>query len=317
MISLSHKSKQYLLVALKVLILAATFWYIYSKLEGTDAKTVATFKEAFAIEGRYWYYYVIYFLLLTGLNWFFEILKWKTVVSVIARIPFKKALQQSLAALTISLATPSRIGEYGAKAMYYPSGKRKQILLLNFFSNGVQMLTTVLFGLYGLFFIWMHYNLQLSVVNLVLLLIVMLLLGFLGYLFKEKELIVKGFSVGNVIRYYKNLGASIQLRTFVYASIRYAVFSFLFYSLLHFFGVEMPLWDVLPIIFAMYLLVSIIPSLFIFDVVVRGGVAVWLFSLAGVSELPVLSAVFCMWILNFVLPAIWGSFYVISYKPTS
>jgi len=317
MISLSHKSKQYLLVALKVLILAATFWYIHVKLKDTDAKTIETFREAFDIEGQFLFQSVIHFLLLACFNWFFEILKWKTIVSFIERISFKKALKQSLAALTISLATPSRVGDYGAKAMFYQPKKRKQILLLNFFSNGVQMLTTLIFGLYGLFYVWKHYDLKLSIFNLVLLLVVTLLLGFLGYLFKEKELIVKGFSAGNVVRYFKKLGASIQILTLLYAIIRYGLFSFLFYSLLHFFGVEMSLWEVMPLIFAMYLLVSIIPSLFIFDIVVRGGVAVWLFSLAGISELPVLSTVLCMWILNFVFPAIWGSFYVISYKPSS
>lgn len=317
MISLSHKSKQYLLVALKVLILAATFWYIYYKLKGTNANTIESFSKALDMKGLHLFYYLLLFITLSILNWFFEILKWKTVVSFIQPISFGKALKQSLSALTVSLATPSRVGDYGAKALFYNSEKRKQILLLNFFSNGLQMGTTIIFGLYGLWYVWMYFDLKLSIVNMMLLLFVALLLGLLGYLFKEKELIVKGFSVGNVIRYFKKLDASIRLRTMLYAIIRYILFSYLFYSLLRFFGVEMHLLEAMPIIFAMYLLVSIIPSLFIFDVVVRGGVAVWLFSLAGISELPVLSAVLSIWVLNFVIPAIWGSFYVISYKPAN
>jgi hypothetical protein len=64
----------------------------------------------------------------------------------------------------------------------------------------------------------------------------------------------------------------------------------------------------------MYLFVSVIPTIFIFDLVVRGGVAVWLFSMVGVSELTILSTVLSMWLLNFVFPAIWGSFYVANYK---
>ena len=64
----------------------------------------------------------------------------------------------------------------------------------------------------------------------------------------------------------------------------------------------------------MYLLVSVVPSLFILDVVVRGGVAVYLFSLIGTPEWPVLATVTSMWILNFVLPAICGSYYVLKYK---
>jgi hypothetical protein len=65
----------------------------------------------------------------------------------------------------------------------------------------------------------------------------------------------------------------------------------------------------------MYLLVSIIPSFFIMDVVIRGGVAVWLFSFLGVSEIVVLSTVFFMWMLNTVSPALIGSYFVLTFKP--
>jgi len=67
----------------------------------------------------------------------------------------------------------------------------------------------------------------------------------------------------------------------------------------------------------MYFLVSTVPTIFIFDVVVRGGVAVWLFSFAGISDLMVLSTVLVMWILNFVLPSIIGSYFVIAYQPVT
>ena len=64
----------------------------------------------------------------------------------------------------------------------------------------------------------------------------------------------------------------------------------------------------------MYLLASIIPSIFIFDVVIKGGIAVYLFSIIGIDELVTLSVVTLMWILNFVLPSILGSYYVLRFK---
>jgi hypothetical protein len=67
----------------------------------------------------------------------------------------------------------------------------------------------------------------------------------------------------------------------------------------------------------MYFLVSVIPTFFIFDVVIRGGVAVWLFSFLGVPELVILSTVLAMWLLNFVLPALFGSFFVLTYQPAT
>ena len=50
------------------------------------------------------------------------------------------------------------------------------------------------------------------------------------------------------------------------------------------------------------------------DAIVKGSIALYLFNLAGVNDLTVLSIISLMWILNFALPAILGSFFVLSYK---
>ena len=65
----------------------------------------------------------------------------------------------------------------------------------------------------------------------------------------------------------------------------------------------------------MYLITSLIPMLFIFDVVVKSSVAVWLFGYLNLSELSILSVVSLMWILNFVLPSIVGSYFVLNFMP--
>ena len=64
----------------------------------------------------------------------------------------------------------------------------------------------------------------------------------------------------------------------------------------------------------MYLLASIIPSIFIFDVIIKGSIAVYLFSLAGVNELIILSIITLMWGLNFVTPSVFGSYYVLNFN---
>ena len=68
------------------------------------------------------------------------------------------------------------------------------------------------------------------------------------------------------------------------------------------------------VITSMYLLASIIPSIFIFDVVIKGSVAVYLFSIVGVNELTVLCIVTLMWLLNFVTPSVFGSYYVLNFN---
>lgn len=315
MIALSHKSKQYGLIALKVLILSLTFGYIYHKLNSDTTISFREFINTIRSDANRWLYWII-FIALAGTNWFFEIIKWKTVVSGIQKITIPEATKQSLAALTVSLATPNRIGDYGAKALYYPREKQKQILLVNFFSNLIQMGWTFFFGVLGLFITSQKIELPWSTSNVIILSLVLITFIVLGYLFRKKELLIKGLSVAKTTRYIKKLPRVVISKTILFSLIRYAIFSSLFFLLLNYFGAQLTTVEAFPLIFVMYLLVSVIPTIFILDVVVRGGVALWLFSQIGISELTTLSTVLAMWLLNFVIPAIWGSFYVILFKRT-
>ena len=314
MIVVHHKAKQYLIIALKVFILILTFGYIYFKLTQNETVNLSHFFNNNVTYNSITFLSLFFFILLATINWFFEILKWKTLVSHIQDISFLTAMKQSLASLTVSLTTPNRIGEYGAKAYFFERDKRKQVLVLNFFSNALQMGVTTLFGVIGIAIIFQQYDLPLSTSKLIISLFILSLILILGYRFKKKELLIKGFSISNVFRKFKNLSLPIKLKLTIYSIIRYLTFSLLFYSLLHFFNAHISILQFIPLIFSMYLIASIIPTIFIFDVVIKGGAAVWLFSFAGISEIPVLSTVLCMWILNFVIPSIIGGFYLLSYK---
>ena len=311
MIALSHKSKQYGLLALKVLILTVTFGYIYMKIKGQEGLSFAQFTASIHYDN--WANYGL-FLGLASLNWIFEISKWRTLASVIKPISFAEATKQSLAALTVSLATPARIGDYGAKAYFFSSEHRKRVLLLNFFSNSVQMGITCVFGVIGLFYTASRLDWTISTVHVIIGILFLVFFGITAAVLKKRTLLIKGLTLSNVLRYFSQLPKAAKGSTVVYSLIRYLLFSGLFFLLLEFYGAEIAFGSAIPLIFAMYLLVSVVPTLFIFDVVVRGGVAVWLFGLAGVTEWPVLYTVFSMWLLNFVLPAVWGSYYVITHR---
>ena len=306
-----HKSKQYWLAALKVLVLTFTFGYIYHKISSAETLQWNTFiSEINQNNLGYW----IWFLVLAAVNWVFEILKWQTAVSKVESISFLEATKQSLTALTVSLPTPNRIGDYGAKAFFFTSEKRKEVVLLNFINNSTQMLITCLFGAIGLFLFLQKNSLPLSYNNLVFVSFSIIIVALVGYYFRKKQILFKGLSISKVISYLKKLSKSIKLKLVLFSTIRYAIFSFLFFQLLMFFGAEISAANAIPIIFMMYFLVSIFPTFLLFDVVVRGGVAVWLFSYTNVPELAVLCTVFSMWLLNFILPALAGSIYVITYK---
>ncbi len=317
MIAISHKAKQYLLATVKVLVIAITFGYIFYKISYNPTLSFAEFKRIIFTKLDTSGFLFLVFLLLAAANWFFEILKWKTLVSFIEKISFSDAMKQSLASLTVSLATPNRIGEYGAKALFFTPSKRKKILLLNFFSSSSQMFVTTFFGVIGLLFFLQNFNVAYSVETLCYFGIGVILLLGIGYYFKERELLLKGFTISKAITFFKQIPFRSKFNVLLFSTFRYIIFSGMFFGLLLFFGAEITLLNAISLIFTMYFLVSVIPTFFIFDVVIRGGVAVWLFTFLGVPELIVLSTVLTMWLLNFVLPSLLGSFFVLTYQPTT
>lgn len=311
MVALSHKAKQYGWFALKVFILSVAFAFIFRKIILQDSSSWGIMLGAIKAKSMG---FIFLFLGFTTANWFFEIKKWQTITSVIKKISFSEAAKQSLAALTVSLATPNRIGDYGAKVFYFEIKHRKKIVLLNFVSNGFQLLTTFIFGIVGLFLVFPKLRIEISEYKLLASFLVVVVLGSLGYFFRKKEWFITGFTIKNVWNYFQNISFSIKIRTFFYSIVRYLIFSCLFYLLLQYFGANSLFLETIPFITSIYLLVSVIPMFLIFDVIVRGSIAVWLLSIININEAVILTTVFTMWLLNFILPAILGSFFIIKFK---
>ncbi|MFK7781147.1 lysylphosphatidylglycerol synthase domain-containing protein [Psychroserpens sp.] len=313
--SLPYKTKQFFLVLIKLSIVVGAFYFIYKKLAENEDLDFHVFIEFLRENDVFSIKTILFLLFLTILNWFLEILKWKTLVATIEKISFKNAFEQSLGSLTASLFTPNRIGEYGAKAIYFSSGKRKKIVLLNFMGNVMQMTTTVIFGCIGLWILNSKYDLQINYFKTSrFLAISIVLVIFTVFGLKQNKFKIKGFSIERLIGFFKSISTKTKILSMAFSILRYAVFSFQFYYLLHVFGVNVSYYNAMIVITSMYLLASIIPSVFIFDVVIKSSVAVYLFSIVGVNDFTTLSIVTLMWLLNFVLPSVFGSYYVLNFN---
>ncbi|MBT8393795.1 MAG: flippase-like domain-containing protein [Bacteroidia bacterium] len=312
---LPYKTKQFFFVLIKLSIVIGAFYFIYIKLTTNEELYFSNFIDFLSKNDVFSSKNIIFLLFLTIFNWFLEILKWQNLVSFVKKISFKEALEQSLGALTASLFTPNRIGEYGAKAVYFAKQFRNRVLLLNLLGNSFQMLVTSLFGVIGFIIFSSRYDIQISFFKLSRLLIVaafILAIVIIG--FKEDKFHIKGFSIQRIKDYIKDVSLKIHTLNFAYSLVRYLIFSFQFYFLLSIFGVNMSYMDAMIIITSMYLLASIIPSIFVFDVIIKGSVAVYLFSFVHVNELTILCIITLMWLLNFVLPSIFGSYYVLNFN---
>lgn len=310
-----YKTKQFLFVLIKLSIVVGAGYFIYSKLLLNENLLFSTY-IAFLIENDpFSPKNVLFLVILTLFNWFFEILKWQKLVQIIQNISFKDALEQSLGGLTASLVTPNRIGDYGAKVMYYTNRFKGKIVLLNLVGNISQMTITTVFGVIGLTIFVNFYQVDINyyrVTRFVFILLIIAILSFFGV--KHRRFKVKGHSYVDLIDFIKSITINVKAKTLVFSLIRYLIFSFQFYFFLSVFGVAIDYLDAMVVITSMYFLASIIPSISIFDVVIKGSVAVFLFSFLKINELTILTIITSMWLLNFVIPSVFGGYYILNFR---
>jgi len=312
---LPYKTKQLFYMLIKLSIVIGAFYFIYNRLTTNEHLNFTVFVDFLKENDVFLLKNVLFLLILTFFNWFFEILKWRNLVQIISEISFFDAAKQSLAALTASLFTPNRIGDYAAKAIYYKSSKRPKIVLLNLLSNMMQMTVTTVFGIIGFCFFVYTYDPDISYLKLGRFIVVLVIvLSFSLFGAKQSNLTVKGFSFQKVIDFIANIPKKVHVKNSIFSVIRYLIFSFQFYFLLNLFGVEVYYFNAMVVITTMYLLASIIPSVFVFDIIVKGSVALIIFEVVGVNDLTILSIITLMWILNFVIPSFIGSFYVLKFN---
>ena len=308
--SLSHKTKQFFSLIIKLSIVIGCGYFIYLKLVENEQLKFSVFYQNLIENNVFTFKNSIILLIFTFLNWFFEISKWHSLISSISKYSFKKASIQSLASLTTSLITPNRIGEYGAKALYFEKNKRNKILGLNLVGNFYQMLMTLIFGVIGFsYFVFQHkieIDFQQAIIVLLIGIIVIIALFFAVKYFNFSKSYFEKTRI-----FIKNINLKVGLFSF----LRFVIFSHQFYFLLLIFKVDVSYFDAISAITSVYLIASIIPMLSLFDVVLKGTVAIWVFSFFNVEPLTILSITSIMWILNFVLPAIIGSYFVLTFKP--
>lgn len=258
---------------------------------------------------------IAFLLLLTILNWLIESYKWQVLVNYLTPISFIKAIEQSLGALTASIITPNRIGEYGAKAIYFSKPFRKTILGLTLIGNLSQLLATILFGIIGLGYFIYTFQPEMDNYKIAQLCIFILIsIYFFFYYQPIKKLSFRGYSFQKLKTFTQQLNKKTLLSIIFLALLRYLIFTHQFYFLLTLFAIKVTYSTAFALITSMYIISSVLPTIFIFDAVIKGGVAVWLFSFIGANELIIVVITTLMWLLNFALPSIFGSYFVLNFK---
>lgn len=269
------------------------------------------------------------------LNWGMESLKWKVLISKLEKLDFLRAFQAVLTGVSVSLFTPNRTGDYLGRVFILREGNRVEGILTTIIGSISQLVVTVCVGLFALLafidvyavdFYRIGEYLFMSIIFLVPVMVFLILLFYFNISvlndIARKYAPAKWKKFAGYAAVFERY-QSAELLTVLWLSMaRYLIFGSQFYLLLKLFGVELPPEHALVLIPVIYLVMTLVPHVALVDLGVRGSVSLFVIGLyfsrlhgvPGSHEAGVISAATALWLINLVIPAILGTFFVFRLK---
>jgi len=259
-------------------------------------------------------------LALAVLNWGMEAVKWRWLVAHLGSMSLLRAFAATLAGTTIGTITPNRTGEFMGRVLFLAPGHRWQGGFATLLGSIAQFLATVVFGGAALALLWWSAptagavpwgGVAMSV------LVVLVAGGALGLYFRPR--LLRQFIL--MVPLLRRLGGAAQvlegysgkdlLLVLLMSMARYIVFGAQY--ILFLYTIADVAWpDALLAVPVIFLITTLVPTMLLTELGVRGSVAVALLTPLGNPAGPVLLASFGVWLVNVALPAAIGGLIILS-----
>lgn len=272
-------------------------------------------------------------IVLMFVNWGIESYKWQFLIKKVEKISFTRAVKAIFAGACISIFTPNRLGEFGGRIFYVNRTRRMEAILITLLGNMGQLLIAIVFGLLSLLvFIQSYHVFMLGNYGFPILEILVLLIGtVLFWSFFNVHLIApllkklpKLTRINLRKKYQKKWSACAdvfalysrqELTWLLFVCFtRFAVYCIQFYLLLFIFGVPLPLLEGLVLISMCFFALTVIPTITLAELGIRGSVAIYFIGILSHNDLGILTASMSLWAINLAIPALIGSYFIYGLK---
>jgi len=240
--------------------------------------------------------------------------KWYLLANMAEPVPYRTAFASYLAGVAFSVITPNRIGEYPARVLYL--GQKSVWRYVNVSVVGLlsQLSGVYLLGVAGLVYANVRFDEPLAkaglaicaVATVLLLLIYRRFETWLPRLAQIKWL--NRFAVYG--RLLNNVSPGRQTLVLTISVMRSCIFTAQYLFLLRWMNVDVPMGDGFLMCALFFWLLAITPGLAFLEIGVRSYWAVYLFQKISVTQpnvVGIMAATAGIWLLNLVVPAVFGS----------
>ncbi len=322
-------------ILIRIIVVVVTGIFLYNQLVTRNDLSDLIFDFVVTSMSRSSDLLLIIVVLLIPINILLESLKWKYLISKIERVSLLNSVKAVFAGISVSMIMPNRVGDYLGRVFILKKADRIQAVLSTMLGSLAQLLTTLIFGLAAAIFYLPEYidiSLRLNAwiyTGAIMFIIAAIAIMIFAYLnFSVFSILIRkvcGSYYSKIEKYAVVFSWYSQyelLNVLMLSIFRYAVFSFQFFVLLRVFNVSIGYLEAMMLISIIYFLMTIIPTIALTEIGVRGSVSLYVFQyhfeIMGVwtSEIAVsvVSASSLLWFFNLVFPAVVGAFFVFSLK---
>ncbi len=256
--------------------------------------------------------YSLVALALMPLNWALEGEKWRLLIHRwYPNLTRKAAFQAVLCGLSMGIFTPNRVGEYPGRIMTLAPGYRWEAAVSMLVDRWIQMVVTVWLGIAAIMLLADYLPLtwqQLAVRWLPWLVLVAVTAPIVGLLLIPYWVkLVPGHGIGARIRIaFSAISPKTGIRIFLLSLLRNGVFSLQFLIMLYGAGLDLAWTIVIPLIWLIFLIKSVVPYWTFTELGIRESIAISVFGLVGVAAAIAFSATFLLYVFNLIIPSLWG-----------
>lgn len=306
-------------ISIKLVILLLLFASLYWQIVRKD-NVEKVFADIFNIMVRNSSLILLVFALMFA-NWGVEAWKWWLLINRAEKLGYGKAFLAIFSGTTLTLFTPNRIGEYGGRFIFLKDPLRLETIQATILGSIAQMWVTVLAGLVGMAW-WLSNSTKMgSESQPVLYTLVVVAMVLCTVLYFRLELIASLLGRIRYLQKYQDRWVKLihfshweLLKVLLLAVLRYGVYLGQFLLLLYALEVTIEPIHGAALIATIFLFQTAIPSIAIFDLGIRGNLAVFVFTGFVTGLEPVVAAAFCLWLINLVIPAVIGYAIILTTK---
>lgn len=263
-----------------------------------------------------WYLWAAF--ILVPLNWLAEVQKWRPFVQRHEALSMGKALGAVLAGYSFALFTPNRIGEYGGRILFVSPRHQWKAFAANVVGSIGQYLVLLTGGITG--GIWfagqkMGWSgaqqtkvLCASLPALLAACFCYFNIGLIIPVIARLPVLKKADGLISKLRLLQDFTRRDLAYVWYWSVLRYAIYSSQYFLLLQFFDIKTGVLMGFSGIATIFLLQTVVPLPAIAGLLVRGSLAIFIWTYFSANEVGILAATFVLWIINLILPALIGTF---------